>query len=136
MKVGRVRPEQMCGRKQHACRVLLCPACNVTGLWGQKKRLYEGQTQSGCTGPLRTRLRHVVTPIVAPNGSTSATLSHGINSRGRLIEDSRLEFNNARMGIGQRSHCQASTLETIHLAASKASDVTLELADAESHSHQ
>ena len=78
----------------------------------------------------------MVTLIVAPNGSTSATLSHGINSRSRLIEDSRLEFNNARMCIGQRSHCQARTLETIHLAASKASEVKLELVDAESHSHQ
>jgi len=136
MKVGRVRPEKMFGRKQHACRVLLCPACNVTGLWGHKKRLCEGQMQSGCTGPLRTGLRHVVTLIVAPNGSKSATLSHGINSRSRLMEDSRLEFNNTRMCIGQRSHCQARTLETIHLAASKASEVTLELVDAESHSDQ
>jgi len=78
----------------------------------------------------------VVTPNVAPNGSTTATLSHDINTSSRLIADSRLEFNNDRMCIGQRSHSQARTLETIHLAASKASEGTLELVDAESHSHQ
>ena len=78
----------------------------------------------------------MVTPNVAPKGPTTATLSHDINTSSRLIADSRLEFNNDRMCIGQRSLSQARTLETIHLAASKASERTLELVDAESHGHQ
>jgi len=92
---------------------------------GPHKRLCECQMQSGCSGPLRTALRHVVTPNVAPSGSKTATLSYDINTSSRAIADSRLEFNNDRMCIGQRSHSQARTLETIHLAASKASEVGL-----------
>jgi len=51
-------------------------------------------------------------PRVAPNGSTTAALSHDISRSSRLIAYSRLDVNNDRMCIGQRSHSQARTLES------------------------
>jgi len=46
--------------------------------------------QSRCLRPLLTSLRHVVTPIVSPHGSTTAELSDDINKSRRLIAECRL----------------------------------------------